>query len=338
MAISTVCRVPGKLILSGEHAVGHGCKAVAVAINRYVTTELMRKETHEVVFDLAGYGLQEKRSYTELASITQKLDMQYQKFIIKKTSIPKVYPVELLQYTFYKALLDAKLPLTQGLHFRIQTDLPIGCGLGSSAAVIISILSVCNQFYQAKWNNEKLLQLGRTAENLQHGYSSGFDLAVVLQGGCQLFQAGHTTPLKIPKMSFQVVYTGTPKANTGECVAHTSALLQDPLLKREFNEMTLEFISALKTGDHDNLLRTIKLNHQLLCQIGVVPSKIQQFIATIENHGMAGKICGAGSIHGDNAGIVWIVGELTPTIESLIKDYGYQTLTLEQEPHGTTLL
>ena len=55
-------------------------------------------------------------------------------------------------------------------------------------------------------------------------------------------------------------------------------------------------------------MQHIQKNHALLCQIGVVPDAIQEMIDAIEKLGAAAKICGAGALSGNAAGLLWIVG------------------------------
>ena len=64
----------------------------------------------------------------------------------------------------------------------------------------------------------------------------------------------------------------------------------------EFGSVTEEVRTHLETNDHSKLYESIRANHRLLDQIGVVPDRVGQFIREIESHGGAAKICGAGSI------------------------------------------
>jgi len=65
---------------------------------------------------------------------------------------------------------------------------------------------------------------------------------------------------------------------------------------------------ALRKEDSALLWTSIRENHRLLSDIGVVPHRVQHLIAEIENVGGAAKICGAGSVSGDHAGVVWVYG------------------------------
>ncbi len=50
--------------------------------------------------------------------------------------------------------------------------------------------------------------------------------------------------------------------------------------------------------------QAVRAHQSLLNQIGVVPAKVQAFIEEIEHSGGAAKICGAGAVGWDAAGMV----------------------------------
>ena len=76
----------------------------------------------------------------------------------------------------------------------------------------------------------------------------------------------------------------------------------------------------------------INENHHLLCQIGVVPKKVQDFITDLQQNGFAAKTCGAGSVNGDYAGMVMIIGEESP--QSICQKYQYNIQTIQVDEHG----
>jgi mevalonate kinase len=76
-------------------------------------------------------------------------------------------------------------------------------------------------------------------------------------------------------------------------------------------------------------------NHKLLSTIGVVPEKVQSFIATIEEIGGAAKISGAGSVRGSSGGTLVAIADTR--IEALCKRFEYQIFPLEGEVLGATV-
>ena len=77
--------------------------------------------------------------------------------------------------------------------------------------------------------------------------------------------------------------------------------------------------------------------HLLLSRLKVVPEKIQKFIKLIENAGGAAKICGAGSIYGDNAGIIMLFGDLE-LLAPIVAAHKYQLQDLKIDYNGVQIV
>ena len=90
--------------------------------------------------------------------------------------------------------------------------------------------------------------------------------------------------------------------------------------------------AALAGSSEQELIAAVRENHRLLVGIGVVPESVQHLVSEIEAQGGAAKICGAGSIRGDSAGIVWVVGEAARAER---KD---SLITLEGDPYGARIV
>jgi mevalonate kinase len=112
--------------------------------------------------------------------------------------------------------------------------------------------------------------------------------------------------MQVETLPFQTFNSGKPQSTTGECVAFVKQQNFSKTLWKEFENTTLAFITALQDKDNAQLITIIQKNHRLLCEIGVVPQPIQAMIAEIERKGGAAKICGAGSVQGNHAGMILI--------------------------------
>jgi hypothetical protein len=66
----------------------------------------------------------------------------------------------------------------------------------------------------------------------------------------------------------------------------------------------------------------------------VVPAKVQQFIGEMEAQGGAAKICGAGSVLGEAAGMVLVLAERNPA--ELCQRYGYELIHRARRPARRT--
>ena len=182
----------------------------------------------------------------------------------------------------------------------------------------------------------RIFSLGREAENLQHGFSSGLDLHLTMLGGCLRFENGKTLMREMPTMPFTVVQTGVPRSSTGQCVSHAAPYFNNSTIADDFAAVTNAFDNALQQNDLQEIKTCIRANHQLLIKIGVVPAKVQAFIESIEKAGGAAKICGAGASVGDRAGVVLVVSE--NNLDHLAENYHYQPEKVHGVSHGTHVI
>ncbi len=327
---------PGKLILSGEHAVVHGQPALAMAINRYVTATVSRETVPQVLFDLSDLSHHSRLTYDALRHFKEKIKQKYYRFIRGDYSIRDVLqkPFELAQFAMSVMAESLNVALADGVKIKVQSDLPMGCGMGSSAATIVSVMQAISNCMQLNLSSDAIYKLALEAENMQHGQSSGLDLRVALQGGCMYVHDQQITPRQIPAMPMYLVNTGTPLTTTGQCVEKVAPLFQSALIKNEFAAITQAMDAALQSQSWSGMRAAIQQNHKLLVQIGVVPERVQAFISQVDATGGAAKICGAGAIAGDHAGAVWVVTEDKSALDSLAKRFGYNVIPITGESRG----
>lgn len=334
---SVTARAPAKLILSGEHSVVHGCPALAVAVNRYSDTTVSPHSMPHVLFDLVNLPHKRQRTLKALRRLKSRLQNSYNAFLRGEKGIRDVVkkPFELLEYTTSNLIDKFEADPSQGFNLHTHSTIPTGCGMGSSAAAIVSTNFALAHFLKREFTLQDLQALNLAAENLQHGKSSGLDLYISSHGGCHFFQNGQSQARPLPSFKLQIINTGPPQSSTGECVKHSSTLLQSSELRQRFTEVTIQMDKALQENNTENFKQAVKANHRLLCEIGVVPNKIQNLVHDIEQQGGAAKVCGAGAIYGDCAGIVLVLGD---NLESLISQHGYQIENLQAEVSGVRLL
>lgn len=283
---------PGKLILSGEHAVVYGMPAISMAINKFVTATVVQDTNAKPNFD------------------------------------------KLIQFTVnnFADRFDVSI---DSLNIKIDSTIPIGCGMGSSAAVALSIIGALAEYYEIKLTEDEYFDLAQMSEKIQHGRPSGVDAYTCLHGGSVYFQKGKIKPCQInSKLPMFIVNTGKPSVSTGECVAEVGRKFSDSKIWYEFAEVTNALVNILATDDVSELKKIIRANHRLLIEIGVVPHKIQEFIAAIEQTNAAAKICGAGSIVGDNAGVVLIVSDEMAVIKNICAHYNFDLVPIQIETRG----
>ncbi len=325
---------PGKLILSGEHAVVYGHPALAMAVDRYAEAIVTPQLNPLVSFDLLNLSYHKSHTIQALKSLKRRLKGDYEKFLKGEHSIKDVLktPFELSQMALTTLAEKLNFNGKQGIKLRTHSTIPIGCGMGSSAAMILCVMHAMNCHSGHELTHEQYLSIGLEVENLQHGNSSGLDLHISLKGGCMLYQEGEYAQRNIPDIPMYLVNTGKPLANTGECVSHAAQYFQQSCIGDDFAAITHALDQALQDRNFSESQRLLRENHQLLCNIDVVPCKVQQFISKIEAQGDAAKICGAGNIKGDNGGIVVVFAEREPT--ALCQEFDYSVSKIIGEHHG----
>jgi len=327
---------PGKLILSGEHAVVYGKPALAMAVNRYVTASAAPQLLPLVSFDLSDLAYEHGLTFMALNRLKSRIKQNYQRFISGDFKIRDVLqrPVELAQFAFSLFLETLNLKLTQGIKIRVQSDIPIGCGMGSSAATVLSIVHAIAHHLQVELSAEIFFRLGLEAENMQHGYSSGLDLQVSLHGGCVLVKNGQIHQRPLPNLPMYLVNTGVPKTTTGECVTHATPYFKESTIGDDFAAVTEAMDKGLQAKNFEEIKQTLQANHELLVKIDVVPQTVQRFIRDVEKNKGAAKICGAGAVAGEKAGIVLVMTENVEVLAELCTQYHYPILPITGEARG----
>lgn len=329
---------PGKLILSGEHAVVYGRPALAMAIDRCAQSVITVGTPDLVSFNLLD--LQESDSFTlrALGDLKNRLQRNYQQFLKGDLGIRDVLhkPIELFEYAFIILLDGLSLKFSDGINIQTQSNIPIGCGMGSSAATILSLLRGIGHYFRVEFRPDWFLKYSLEAEKLQHGFPSGVDSFISLNGGCALFRNGEATSVPLPRLALYLVNTGTPAATTGECVVAVKSKFEHDAIWNDFEAVTLNLEKAIRENKLEDVQQAIRENHRLLARIGVVPAKVQQFVGEIEQQGGAAKICGAGSVAGEHAGMVVVLADRAPV--ELCQRYGFELTTVRGDPLGARIV
>ncbi len=261
--------VPGKVIITGEHSVLQGCPAIAAACSRYITNHICANDTGKI------------------------------EFLDKEPQPPVAY--KLLNQAVEEFKRYFHLPC--GVTMEFSSTLPIGSGMGSSAAVASAAFAGLCMITGNKIAPETILESVIRCENIIHGTSSGLDPAAVIYGGMVKKANGKITPrpLSTP-LQFYIVNTGKPACSTGEAVAEAKKHFT-PSLITQFTEVAERIEEHLESGDLTSLIDDVQENEKLLETIGVVPDPVKAFARKAEALSMGFKISGAGASCGDKGGI-----------------------------------
>lgn len=329
---------PGKLILSGEHAVVFGRPALAMAIDRSAQSIITAAPGDTVSFDLLDYKSSDSFTVRALRDMRDRVMRNYRLFLDGEIGIRDVMykPVELFEYMFINFLDGLHLKLNESISIQTRSDIPIGCGLGSSAASVLSAARAVGHYFRVDFRPDWYYRYSMEAEKLQHGFPSGVDSYISVNGGCALFREGNATAVPLPRFNLYLVNTGTPETSTGECVVQVREKHEKDVIWNDFEGVTLGLEEAIRKNDMEEIRRHVRENNHLLARIGVVPEKVQRFIASIETSGGAAKIVGAGATRGDQGGMVLVISDQAPT--ALCGEYNYTITSVRGDPLGTRII
>lgn len=331
-------RAPAKLILSGEHAVVYGRPAIAMAVDRFAETSLFSAPSPTILFNLLSLSYTKTLTVQALRHLKHRVQNKYHKFLNGECTIREVLhrPFELMQYAFTHFIDKLNVQLPQGVEVHTRSTIPIGCGMGSSAASVVSVLHAISHFFELNMPPENYISLSRDAENLQHGYSSGLDVHLAVHGGCVYFKEGHASHRAMPEFPMYLVHTGVPETTTGECVTAVESKFKNDRMGDAFERVTEAMDAALQSKRLVDVQQCVRENHRLLLRLGVVPQKVQGFVADLEKLGAAAKICGAGATVGEGAGMVLAIADpaLETEINGASQRYGYEMFPVRGDTCG----
>jgi mevalonate kinase len=317
---------PGKLILMGEHAAVYGRPALVAAIDLRLTARISPLPGTAVHLDLPGLGHLEDLSWEAVRAYARAARNTWTQYAEKPGAeafrrVRGEDPAHVVKVALGEAAEELAGQAAGGLHVRIDSDLPIGSGFGSSAATAVAVIAATLSYFGASPDLARVERLALEVERRQHGQPSGVDGATVLHGGViwarRRAPGGSKTGVETepvatrsPLLSRLRVYdTGTPAEPTGAVVAAVRDRRErEPDRFEGFLEQmeaaTRDFRAVLESEveDPDRSLHQIRAYEACLEEIGVVPEAVREAVRRVEAEGGAAKISGAGSLSGPGAG------------------------------------
>lgn len=192
-----------------------------------------------------------------------------------------------------ESALAVALP-AHGWRVHIQTDLPVGRGMGSSAALTIALLRAADAITGQQSSFEELHARGFPIEAIFHGNPSGLDHAVSALGSVVVYRKGQL-PEPVPMPPHQVVVLDTGIAgDTGELVAGVAS--RRPRIDASLQRLGALVEAALPVlADPHTLGDLMNEAQRHLEDIGVSTPKIEELVQLARAAGAHGaKLSGAG--------------------------------------------
>jgi mevalonate kinase len=295
----TVSSAPGKVYLFGEHAVVYGEPAVPCAIERRATVTVeargddhIRVESHDLSLDgftVEYSGPSDDRPDVDVPARLLDAAMGYVDAAVAQAR-------------------DAADAPEAGFDVIIESDIPLGAGLGSSAAVVVAAIDAATRELGVELAPQELADRAyRTEHEVQDGEASRADTFCSTMGGAVRVEGDDCRRIDAPNLPFVVGFDGGA-GDTGELVAGVRALREE----YDFAADTVESIgdivrrgeTILSDADPasppaDDLLaelgRLMDFDHGLLEALGVSSRTLDNMVWGAREAGAYGaKLTGAG--------------------------------------------
>lgn len=180
----------------------------------------------------------------------------------------------------------------------VESTIPMGSGLGSSAALAHSLVQALCRAHSLRLNKAQIFNLVQECEKYFHVRPSGIDAATVVYNQAVRLQKNQEKPIitKLPKSivlpPHQLIFSGQASESTKEMVEKVAKIPNKESILAEIGAVTSQIENQLHLGRLEtNLITT---NERLLEKLGVVGDTARTIIAQVEKRGGHAKIVGAG--------------------------------------------
>lgn len=300
----------GKAILIGEHSVVYGHKAIAMALPDIKLTMTLLSGNNE------ASNWNDKRVWQTTIQ-GKKVEVEDKIIVL----LIKAFEKALSLFRFTGHLSDFAPQKIQ-----IDSQIPLGGGMGGSAAISTCFVRIAAQISAENTNRqvpfEHQIQFANEVDSLFHsGKASGLDVSAVASDGIIEFQKDHS-PKKINNQChfWLALVDSGERSETAEMIEKVKNNLSK---NKKFVENLFDKLGQLATisslslqqGNLNEFTSYLNEAHECLRQIGVSTDKIDEMVGFLKSRGaLSAKLTGAGG-----GGLVLAVFEEKP--EFLFTEY-----------------
>ncbi|MHA1933369.1 MAG: GHMP family kinase ATP-binding protein [Promethearchaeota archaeon] len=141
MKADVTVKVPGRICLMGDKVDLLGKPVIGMAINLMMTIKY--KERKDDIIEFYSNNTKERTKFKLGESPPRNIDLSYWSVLYERL----------------------KKYLKKGFSLEVDSDIPIGAGLSTSAALSIGFIKVVNQVYDLKFSNKEIAELAYLGEN-----------------------------------------------------------------------------------------------------------------------------------------------------------------------------
>ncbi len=279
---------PGKVILCGEHVVVYGYPAIALPV------KAVSNRTRVYAHPAAPAG--------EVILNAPAIDLE-----APLSSLSPGHPLRRSVELTLETLGVSSLPACE---IHVTSTIPLGAGLGSSAATTVSIVRAVSAFLGHPLESDQVNRIAFEVEKIHHGTPSGIDNTVITYEVPILFQRDVNFQKIRVAQPFQLVIADSGVSfSTAEAVAGVrSRWLSSPAQYQGHFEsiarLTGEVEHLLEIGVPQQIGPLLTQNHRILAEMGVSSPRLDELVDTAIKAGALGAKLSGGGIGGNVIALV----------------------------------
>ena len=274
--MTSIAKAPGKIILFGEHFVVYENRAILGAIDKYATVTSEKTNTDNILIS-SSLGQSSIKKDEEVSNVEKKFRPFF--YIAKQ--------------------LISKNGFDKGINIKIESEIPIGAGLGSSSACCVAAAaSISNLF--GTTNEKEILELSIQAEKTIFPNSSGADCTVSVHGGIIEYQKEKGFSKIDTKNKFNFLIIDSEQIHATDKVVERVKKFKNENtnvfteLCSEEERLITKALESMENNDLETIGKCMAQNQIFLEQIGVSNDELLSIIEEIEMITFGAKITGAG--------------------------------------------
>jgi len=271
--LKSIASAPGKIILFGEHFVVHGTKAILAAIDKRVTVTSTFTENKTIKVN------------SQLGTIEVPISSSHEE--VKSEFRPFVYLANKIINSEQNA---------SGLEITIDSDIPIGVGLGSSSACCVAATASISELFN-ELSSEEILKMSIEAEKTIFPDTSGADCTVCTYGGMieypSIEKIDNTFDLNLLIANSMIPH------NTKNSVEKVNKFKEND--EERFSQLCDletklidEVITIMKNNDATTFGLKMSENQKYLEEIQISNDTLRNMISSLKEISLGTKITGAG--------------------------------------------
>ncbi len=274
--MTSIAKAPGKIILFGEHFVVYQNRAILGAINKYATVTTEKTNTDNILIS-SSLGQSSIQKDEDVSNVEKKFRPFFYiaKQVIEKNNFEK------------------------GITIKIESDIPIGAGLGSSSACCVAAAaSILNLFNIT--DEKEVLELAINAEKTIFPNTSGADCTVSVSGGIIEYQKEKGFSKIETENEFNFIIIDSEQVHSTDKVVERVRKFKEnnsdvfTELCSEEERLIAKALDSMKKNDLETIGKCMAQNQMFLEQIGVSNDELLSITKEIEKITFGAKITGAG--------------------------------------------